>query len=174
MNSRYRRALSNNCTEGTLLKYSPRRQKCPSQAPRGLQLFTSEGTLVATLEKNVTFLVFLEEVLTSLNKATVVQYTATLVVCTLFFCCVVICISRCWQRRSTDAGAPYQINMQWHDLALDLVLVDIIESALLCDKRPRLQCDWQHCFLFCLFFEGSQLHDKCDGGLWRRDRHIVR
>ncbi|KAG7512048.1 VPS10 domain-containing receptor 1-like [Solea senegalensis] len=57
----YRRALSNNCTEGTLLKYSPRRQKCPTQAPRGLQLFTSEGTLVATLGKNVTFLVFLEE-----------------------------------------------------------------------------------------------------------------
>lgn len=65
MNSRYRRALSNNCTEGSLLKYSPRRQKCPSLAPRGLQLFTSEGTLVATLGRNVTFLVFLEEVLTS-------------------------------------------------------------------------------------------------------------
>lgn len=69
MNSRYRRALSNNCTEGTLLKYSPRRQKCPSQAPKGLQLFTSEGTLVATLEKNVTFLVFLEEVLTPLYQS---------------------------------------------------------------------------------------------------------
>lgn len=64
-NSSYRKALSNNCTEGTLLKYSPRRQKCPSQAPRGLQLFTSEGTLVATLGRNVTFLVFLEEVLIS-------------------------------------------------------------------------------------------------------------
>uniref|UniRef100_A0A8D3DE41 PKD domain-containing protein n=1 Tax=Scophthalmus maximus TaxID=52904 RepID=A0A8D3DE41_SCOMX len=60
----YRRALSNNCTEGTLLKFSPRRQKCPGQAPRGLQLFTAEGTLVATLGKNVTFLVFLEEVIT--------------------------------------------------------------------------------------------------------------
>ncbi|KAM3863124.1 VPS10 domain-containing receptor SorCS1-like [Diretmus argenteus] len=57
----YRRALSNNCTAGTLLQYSPRRQKCPSQAPRGLQLLTSEGTLVATLGENVTFLVFLEE-----------------------------------------------------------------------------------------------------------------
>ncbi|XP_070833185.1 VPS10 domain-containing receptor SorCS1-like [Chaetodon trifascialis] len=67
----YRRALSNNCTEGTLLKYSPRRQKCPSQAPRGLQLFTSEGTLVATLEKNVTFLVFLEEGLSSTTSVTV-------------------------------------------------------------------------------------------------------
>ncbi|KAG7219604.1 hypothetical protein INR49_018981 [Caranx melampygus] len=64
-------ALSNNCTEGTLLKYSPRRQKCPSQAPRGLQLFTSEGTLVATLGKNVTFLVFLEEGLGSTTSITV-------------------------------------------------------------------------------------------------------
>lgn len=62
---RYRRALSNNCTEGALLRFSPRRQRCPSRAPRGLQLLTSEGTLVATLGRNVTFLVFLEEVLTS-------------------------------------------------------------------------------------------------------------
>ncbi|XP_074502201.1 VPS10 domain-containing receptor SorCS1-like [Sebastes fasciatus] len=67
----YRRALSNNCTEGTRLKYSPRRQKCPSQAPRGLQLLTSEGTLVATLERNVTFLVFLEEGLGSMTSITV-------------------------------------------------------------------------------------------------------
>ncbi|XP_031697332.1 VPS10 domain-containing receptor SorCS1-like [Anarrhichthys ocellatus] len=67
----YRRALSNNCTDGTLLKYSPRPQKCPRQAPRGLQLFTSEGTLVATLERNVTFLVFLEEGLGSMTSVTV-------------------------------------------------------------------------------------------------------
>uniref|UniRef100_A0A3Q3WH77 PKD domain-containing protein n=1 Tax=Mola mola TaxID=94237 RepID=A0A3Q3WH77_MOLML len=67
----YRRALSNNCTEGTLLRFSPRRQKCPSQVPRGLQLITSEGTLVATLEKNVTFLVFLEEGLGSTTSITV-------------------------------------------------------------------------------------------------------
>ncbi|XP_034538274.1 VPS10 domain-containing receptor SorCS1-like [Notolabrus celidotus] len=67
----YRKALSNNCTEGTLLKYSPRRQKCPTQAPRGLQLLTSEGTLVATLERNVTFLVFLEEGLSSTTSITV-------------------------------------------------------------------------------------------------------
>uniref|UniRef100_A0A669CYD1 Sortilin related VPS10 domain containing receptor 1 n=1 Tax=Oreochromis niloticus TaxID=8128 RepID=A0A669CYD1_ORENI len=64
-------SLSNNCTEGNLLKYIPRRQKCPSQAPRGLQLFTSEGTLVATLGKNVTFLVFLEEGLGSMTSITV-------------------------------------------------------------------------------------------------------
>ncbi|XP_061645237.1 VPS10 domain-containing receptor SorCS1-like isoform X2 [Phyllopteryx taeniolatus] len=67
----YRRALSNNCTEGTLLKYSPRRQKCPSRVPKGLQLFTSEGILVATLYKNVTFLVFLEEGLSSTTSITV-------------------------------------------------------------------------------------------------------
>ncbi|KAF1375634.1 hypothetical protein PFLUV_G00222230 [Perca fluviatilis] len=67
----YRRALSNNCTEVMLLKYSPRRQKCPSQTPRGLQLFTSEGTLVATLKRNVTFLVFLEEGLGSMTSITV-------------------------------------------------------------------------------------------------------
>uniref|UniRef100_A0AAX7VDK9 PKD domain-containing protein n=1 Tax=Astatotilapia calliptera TaxID=8154 RepID=A0AAX7VDK9_ASTCA len=67
----YHRALSNNCTEGNLLKYSPRRQKCPSQAPKGLQLFTNEGTLVATLGKNVTFLVFLEEGLGSMTSITV-------------------------------------------------------------------------------------------------------
>lgn len=69
LNFRYRRALSNNCTEGAPLRFSPRRQKCPSRAPRGLQLLTSEGTLVATLGRNVTFLVFLEEVLTSLPHA---------------------------------------------------------------------------------------------------------
>uniref|UniRef100_A0AAQ4NPK0 Sortilin related VPS10 domain containing receptor 1 n=1 Tax=Gasterosteus aculeatus aculeatus TaxID=481459 RepID=A0AAQ4NPK0_GASAC len=67
----YRRAFSNNCTDGALLKYSPTRQKCPSQAPRGLQLFTSEGTLVATLDRNVTFLVFLEEGLGSMTSITV-------------------------------------------------------------------------------------------------------
>ncbi|KAL6101983.1 sorcs1 [Pungitius sinensis] len=67
----YRRAFSNNCTDGTLLKYSPTRQKCPSRAPRGLQLFTSEGTLVATLDRNVTFLVFLEEGLGSTTSITV-------------------------------------------------------------------------------------------------------
>ncbi|XP_041866107.1 VPS10 domain-containing receptor SorCS1-like isoform X2 [Melanotaenia boesemani] len=67
----YRKALSNNCSEGSLSKYSPRQQKCPSQAPRGLQLFTSEGTLVTTLARNVTFLVFLEEGLGSMTSITV-------------------------------------------------------------------------------------------------------
>ncbi|KAM6956509.1 VPS10 domain-containing receptor SorCS1-like [Aplochiton taeniatus] len=57
----YRKAQSNNCTAGSLWRYSPREQRCPNQAPRGLQLLTSEGTLTAKLGDNVTFLVFLEE-----------------------------------------------------------------------------------------------------------------
>lgn len=91
-NSRYHRALSNNCTEGNLLKYSPRRQKCPSQAPKGLQLFTNEGTLVATLGKNVTFLVFLEEVLSSFKKKKnpcTLHYRVKLLGCMLFYWCTV-------------------------------------------------------------------------------------
>uniref|UniRef100_A0A3P9M068 PKD domain-containing protein n=2 Tax=Oryzias latipes TaxID=8090 RepID=A0A3P9M068_ORYLA len=67
----YRKALSNKCTGASLSKYSPRQEKCPSQAPKGLQLFTSEGTLVATLGSNVTFLVFLEEGLGSMTSVTV-------------------------------------------------------------------------------------------------------
>lgn len=92
INSRYRKALSNNCSEGSVLKYSPRRQKCPSQAPRGLQLFTSEGTLVATLGRNVTFLVFLDEVLTSLQLSD-----------TLFSSC----ISR-WCQKCSTGGPKHQ------------------------------------------------------------------
>ncbi|XP_055781662.1 VPS10 domain-containing receptor SorCS1-like isoform X1 [Salvelinus fontinalis] len=57
----YRKALSNNCTAVSLGKYSPRSQRCPRQAPRGLQLVTSEGTLTATMGDNITFLVFLDE-----------------------------------------------------------------------------------------------------------------
>lgn len=44
------------------MEYTARRQQCPVQAPKGLHLVTSEGTLTATLGSNVTFLVFLEEV----------------------------------------------------------------------------------------------------------------
>ena len=54
--------MSNNCTAGVIAEYTARRQHCPAQAPRGLHLVTSEGTLTATLAANVTFLVFLEEV----------------------------------------------------------------------------------------------------------------
>ena len=104
MNCRYRRGLSNNCTEGTLLKYSPRRQKCPSHAPRGLQLFTSEGTLVASLERNVTFLVFLEEVLTLLYRSNS-SVCITVLGCMLFLQSFIF-VSRCCQRHTAEAGAP--------------------------------------------------------------------
>ncbi|XP_054865805.1 VPS10 domain-containing receptor SorCS1 isoform X3 [Amphiprion ocellaris] len=57
----YRKVVSNNCTAGVSSEYTARRQQCPVQAPRGLHLVTSEGTLTATLGTNVTFLVFLEE-----------------------------------------------------------------------------------------------------------------
>lgn len=60
--SRYRKVVSNNCTGGVMEQYTARRQVCPSQAPRGLHLVTSEGRLTANLASNVTFLVFLEEV----------------------------------------------------------------------------------------------------------------
>lgn len=58
----YRKVVSNNCTAGVSMQYTARRQQCPIQAPKGLHLVTSEGTLTATLGSNVTFLVFLEEV----------------------------------------------------------------------------------------------------------------
>ncbi|XP_029918697.1 VPS10 domain-containing receptor SorCS1 [Myripristis murdjan] len=57
----YRKVVSNNCTAGVIAEYTARRQQCPIQAPKGLHLVTSEGTLTATLGTNVTFLVFLEE-----------------------------------------------------------------------------------------------------------------
>ncbi|XP_017289384.1 VPS10 domain-containing receptor SorCS1 isoform X2 [Kryptolebias marmoratus] len=57
----YRKVVSNNCTAGVIAEYTARRQQCPAQAPRGLHLVTSEGTLTATLGANVTFLIFLEE-----------------------------------------------------------------------------------------------------------------
>lgn len=43
--------------------YTARRLLCPSQAPKGLHLVTSEGKLTALLSHNVTFLVFLEQVI---------------------------------------------------------------------------------------------------------------
>uniref|UniRef100_A0A8C1UHR7 VPS10 domain-containing receptor SorCS2 n=1 Tax=Cyprinus carpio TaxID=7962 RepID=A0A8C1UHR7_CYPCA len=57
----YRKVVSNNCTGGVMEQFTARRQPCPSQAPRGLHLVTSEGKLTATTASNVTFLVFLEE-----------------------------------------------------------------------------------------------------------------
>uniref|UniRef100_A0A4W5RMW5 Sortilin related VPS10 domain containing receptor 1 n=1 Tax=Hucho hucho TaxID=62062 RepID=A0A4W5RMW5_9TELE len=57
----YRKVVSNNCTAGVIAEYTAKRQHCPTQAPKGLHLVTSEGKLTATLGTNVTFLVFLEE-----------------------------------------------------------------------------------------------------------------
>uniref|UniRef100_A0A9J8ALA2 Sortilin related VPS10 domain containing receptor 1 n=1 Tax=Cyprinus carpio carpio TaxID=630221 RepID=A0A9J8ALA2_CYPCA len=57
----YRKVVSNNCTRGVMEQFTARRQPCPSRAPRGLHLVTSEGKLTATTASNVTFLVFLEE-----------------------------------------------------------------------------------------------------------------
>ncbi|XP_026864207.2 VPS10 domain-containing receptor SorCS1 isoform X2 [Electrophorus electricus] len=57
----YRKVVSNNCTGGVVDLYTARQRPCPSHAPEGLHLVTSEGTLSATLSHNVTFLVFLEQ-----------------------------------------------------------------------------------------------------------------
>ncbi|XP_061763867.1 VPS10 domain-containing receptor SorCS1 isoform X2 [Nerophis ophidion] len=57
----YRKVVSNNCTAGVIMEYTARRQQCPMQAPKGLHLVTSEGTLTAAVGANVTFLVFLEQ-----------------------------------------------------------------------------------------------------------------
>ncbi|MFT7807146.1 VPS10 domain-containing receptor SorCS1-like [Arapaima gigas] len=57
----YRKVVSNNCTGGVIEEYTARKQSCPSRAPKGLHLVTSEGKLTAALGTNVTFLVFLEE-----------------------------------------------------------------------------------------------------------------
>uniref|UniRef100_A0A674NNM8 Sortilin related VPS10 domain containing receptor 1 n=1 Tax=Takifugu rubripes TaxID=31033 RepID=A0A674NNM8_TAKRU len=57
----YRKVVSNNCSAGVSMEYTAKRQQCQVQAPKGLHLVTSEGTLTATLGSNVTFLVFLEE-----------------------------------------------------------------------------------------------------------------
>ncbi|KAM9818171.1 VPS10 domain-containing receptor SorCS1 isoform 2-T3 [Syngnathus typhle] len=57
----YRKVVSNNCTDGVIVEYTAKRQYCPMQAPKGLHLVTSEGTLSAVLGTNVTFLVFLEQ-----------------------------------------------------------------------------------------------------------------
>uniref|UniRef100_A0A8C7Y993 VPS10 domain-containing receptor SorCS2 n=1 Tax=Oryzias sinensis TaxID=183150 RepID=A0A8C7Y993_9TELE len=60
----YRKVISNNCTAGVSAEFTARRLQCPLQAPRGLHLVTNEGALTATLGSNITFLVFLEEVIT--------------------------------------------------------------------------------------------------------------
>uniref|UniRef100_A0A8C9VMM7 Sortilin related VPS10 domain containing receptor 3b n=1 Tax=Scleropages formosus TaxID=113540 RepID=A0A8C9VMM7_SCLFO len=57
----YRQVVSNNCKQGMKELYTARRQPCPTQPPRGLQLVTSDGRLMALMGNNVTFLVSLEE-----------------------------------------------------------------------------------------------------------------
>ncbi|KAG2462724.1 SORC1 protein, partial [Polypterus senegalus] len=63
----YRKVVSNNCTAGVKELYTARKQQCPSRAPQGLHLVTSDGKLTAAQGSNVTFLVFLEEPLITLD-----------------------------------------------------------------------------------------------------------
>ncbi|XP_057699081.1 VPS10 domain-containing receptor SorCS1 isoform X2 [Corythoichthys intestinalis] len=56
----YRKVVSNNCTAGVIVEYTAKKQQCTMQAPKGLHLVTSGGTLSAVVGTNVTFLIFLE------------------------------------------------------------------------------------------------------------------
>ncbi|XP_065699629.1 VPS10 domain-containing receptor SorCS1 isoform X1 [Patagioenas fasciata] len=57
----YRKVVSNNCTDGVRERYTAKPQQCPSKAPQGLRIVTSDGKLTAEQGHNVTFLVQLEE-----------------------------------------------------------------------------------------------------------------
>lgn len=59
---RYRKVVSNNCTDGVREQYTAKPQQCPGKAPRGLRVVTSDGTLTSEQGHNVTFMVQLEEV----------------------------------------------------------------------------------------------------------------
>lgn len=59
---RYRRIVSNNCTDGLREKYMARMEKCPGKAPRGLHILTSDGKLVLEQGHNATFIILMEEV----------------------------------------------------------------------------------------------------------------
>lgn len=59
---RYRRIVSNNCTDGLRDKYSAKTQLCPGKAPRGLHVVTTDGRLVAEQGHNATFIILMEEV----------------------------------------------------------------------------------------------------------------
>lgn len=59
---RYRRIVSNNCTDGLQEKYAAKSEQCPGKAPRGLHILTSSGKLVAEQGYNTTFIILLEEV----------------------------------------------------------------------------------------------------------------
>lgn len=59
---RYRRIVSNNCTDGLREKYMAKVEKCPGKAPRGLHILTTDGKLVTEQGHNATFLILMEEV----------------------------------------------------------------------------------------------------------------
>lgn len=59
---RYRKVVSNNCTDGVREQYTAKPQKCPGKAPRGLRIITADGKLTAEQGHNVTLMVQLEEV----------------------------------------------------------------------------------------------------------------
>uniref|UniRef100_A0A7N5K761 PKD domain-containing protein n=1 Tax=Ailuropoda melanoleuca TaxID=9646 RepID=A0A7N5K761_AILME len=58
---RYRRIVSNNCTDGLREKYTAKAQMCPGKAPRGLHVVTTDGRLVAEQGHNATFIILMEE-----------------------------------------------------------------------------------------------------------------
>ncbi|KAI6066435.1 VPS10 domain-containing receptor SorCS1 [Aix galericulata] len=58
---RYRKVVSNNCTDGVREQYTAKPQQCPGKAPHGLRIITTDGKLTAEQGHNVTFLVQLEE-----------------------------------------------------------------------------------------------------------------
>ncbi|XP_043911474.1 VPS10 domain-containing receptor SorCS1-like [Protopterus annectens] len=57
----YRRVVSNNCTGGVRDQYTAKIQPCPTRAPKGFHIVTSDGKLTADLGHNVTFLIQLDE-----------------------------------------------------------------------------------------------------------------
>ncbi|XP_058045097.1 VPS10 domain-containing receptor SorCS1 [Ahaetulla prasina] len=61
----YRKVVSNNCTDGVREQYTAKPQQCPGKAPRGLRVVTSDGTLTSEQGHNVTFMVQLEELISS-------------------------------------------------------------------------------------------------------------
>jgi len=64
---RYRRIVSNNCTDGLREKYMAKLEKCPGKAPRGLHILTTDGKLVTEQGHNATFIILMEEVCYSAN-----------------------------------------------------------------------------------------------------------
>jgi magnesium-transporting ATPase (P-type) len=64
---RYRKVVSNNCTDGVRERYTAKSQKCPGKAPRGLRIVTADGKLTAEQGHNVTLMVQLEEVRMTLS-----------------------------------------------------------------------------------------------------------